>query len=64
MDDFDTNDEREPGAISEHTLDNAHIEAIPAERVGGPPRRDDLTVTPSEMGRRVLEDATETPEPR
>lgn len=66
MDIDTTDDERrtpDPGVISEHTVESAHPEAIPAERVGGPPRRDDLTVTPSEMGRRALQDATETQAP-
>ena len=67
MEDIDiTDDERrapDPGVISEHTVESAHPEAIPAERTGGPPRRDDLTMTPSEMGRRVLQGATEARAP-
>lgn len=65
MDERDTeitedHQETEPGVLSEHTVESAQPDAVPAERTGGPPRRDDLTVTPSEMGRRVLQDATET----
>jgi len=54
------NEEPDPRApLSEHTLQGARPDAIPAESAGGPPRREDLTMTTDEMDRRMLEDATE-----
>lgn len=57
----DTSTDPDPRVpLSEHTVSEARADATPAESAGGPPRRDDLTMTPSDMGRRVLQDAVET----
>ncbi len=37
----------------------AKPETVPDKSAGGPPRREDLTMTTDEMARRALEDATE-----
>ena len=54
-------DQEPTGVMSEHTMDNAHPEDLPAHAPGGPPKHDDLSVSPSMMGRRALEDATGAP---
>tara|TARA_B100001750_G_scaffold12401_1_gene8971 strand:- start:2526 stop:2804 length:279 start_codon:yes stop_codon:yes gene_type:complete len=59
-DDFDM-DPEPTGVVSEYTTDHAHQDEVPAHYAGGPPRHEELSVTPSMMGHRVLEEATEAP---
>ncbi len=55
-------DPEEVGGMSEGSFREAGATPLAGDRrkLGGVPRRDDLTVPPEELGSRILEEATET----